>query len=68
MKAAKRLRRLEKRIARLESTARRLLSVVLFGVVLIAGAVLHASDAVLGTVLMVASIVPLLVALFARRV
>ncbi|TDW31081.1 ABC1 kinase family protein [Cryobacterium psychrophilum] len=58
---------LERRVARLESTARRLMSVVLFGALLIAGAVLQANDAVFGTVLMVGSIVPLLVALLASR-
>ncbi|PJJ63825.1 ABC1 kinase family protein [Compostimonas suwonensis] len=57
--------RLERRVARLERTARRLVSAVLFGALLIGGAVLHANDAVLGTVLMVASIIPLLHALFA---
>ncbi|MEL4319897.1 AarF/UbiB family protein [Leifsonia sp. YIM 134122] len=56
---------LEKRVARLERTARRVVSAVLFGALLIAGAVVRADDVVFGTVLMVASIVPLLHALFA---
>jgi hypothetical protein len=42
-------------------------SAVLFAALLIAGAVLRADDAVFGTVLMVASVVPLLHALFAGR-
>ncbi|CAN5237304.1 AarF/ABC1/UbiB kinase family protein [soil metagenome] len=58
---------LERRLSRLERTARRLVSALLFGALLIAGAVLHAEDAVLGTVLMVASIVPLLHTLLAGR-
>ena len=57
--------RLERRVARLERTARRLVSALLFGALLVAGAVLRAEDAVLGTVLMVGSIVPLLHTLFA---
>jgi predicted unusual protein kinase regulating ubiquinone biosynthesis (AarF/ABC1/UbiB family) len=59
--------RLERRIARLERTARRLISALLFGVLLIAGAVLHADDVVFGTVLMIASAIPLLYTLFAGR-
>lgn len=59
--------RLEQRVARLERTARRLISALLFGALLIAGAVLHAGDAVFGTVLMSVSVLPLLHALFAGR-
>jgi predicted unusual protein kinase regulating ubiquinone biosynthesis (AarF/ABC1/UbiB family) len=59
--------RLEQRVARLERTARRVISAVLFGGLLIAGAVVRADDAVLGTVLMAASAVPLLYTLFAGR-
>ncbi len=62
--------RLEKRVARLERTTRRVVSAILFAGLLIAGAVLYASGAanvVLGTVLMVASVLPLLHALFAGR-
>ena len=58
---------LERRVARLERTARRVVSVLVFGVLLIAGAVLRADDVVLGSVLMIASVVPLLFALFAGR-
>lgn len=57
---------LERRVARLEHTARRLLSAILFGALLITGAVLRADEAVFGTVLMIVSILPLLHALFAR--
>ena len=59
--------RLEQRVARLERSARRLTSAVLFGALLVAGAALHTSDVVLGTVLMVASVVPLLYTLFAGQ-
>ncbi|MGO7984176.1 hypothetical protein ACC691_40795, partial [Rhizobium johnstonii] len=58
---------LERRVARLERSARRLVAAVLFGALLIAGAVLRADDATFGTVLMAASVVPLLYALFAGR-
>jgi predicted unusual protein kinase regulating ubiquinone biosynthesis (AarF/ABC1/UbiB family) len=57
---------LERRIARLEATARRLVSALLFGALLVAGALLHADDEVLSTALMVGSILPLLHTLFAR--
>ena len=58
---------LEKRVARLERTARRVVSAILFGALLIAGAVVLSTDAVLGTVLMVASVVPLLYTLIGGR-
>ena len=58
---------LEKRVARLERTARRVVSAILFGALLIAGAVVLSTDAVLGTVLMVASVVPLLYTLIRIR-
>lgn len=57
--------RLERRLDRLERIARRLISAMLFGILLIAGAVLRADDAVFGTVLMATSALPLLHALFA---
>ena len=56
--------RLERRIERLERTGRRLGAGALFAALLIAGAIVRADDLVLGSVLMVASAVPLLVALF----
>ncbi|KQM83775.1 AarF/ABC1/UbiB kinase family protein [Agromyces sp. Leaf222] len=58
---------LERRVARLERTARRVVSAILFGALLVAGAVIRADDAVFGTVLMIASVLPLLHALFAGR-
>ncbi|PPF80300.1 ABC transporter [Subtercola sp. Z020] len=57
----------ERRIARLERTARRVVSAVLFAALLIAGAVIRADDVVFGTVLMAVSALPLLHALFAGR-
>ncbi|MFD5600844.1 ABC1 kinase family protein [Leucobacter sp. NPDC058333] len=51
---------LERRVRRLEVAGRRLVSVTLFGVLIIAGGVLRPEDEVLGTVLMVTSVVPLL--------
>jgi predicted unusual protein kinase regulating ubiquinone biosynthesis (AarF/ABC1/UbiB family) len=58
---------LEKRVGRLERTLGRVISAVLFGALLVAGAVVRADDAVFGTVLMVLSVIPLLHALFAGR-
>jgi predicted unusual protein kinase regulating ubiquinone biosynthesis (AarF/ABC1/UbiB family) len=59
--------RLERRVARLERTARRVVGALLFGALLIAGAVLHADDTVFGTVLMIASVIPLLYTLLPGR-
>ena len=59
--------RLEKRVARLERAAKRLISAVLFGGLLIAGAIVRPDDVVLGTVLLSASALPLLHALFSGR-
>ncbi|TFD54702.1 AarF/ABC1/UbiB kinase family protein [Cryobacterium frigoriphilum] len=58
---------LEKRVARLERTIRQAVSALVFGALLIAGVLLRADDAVLGTVLMVASVAPLLAALLPGR-
>ena len=58
---------LEKRVVRLERTTRQAVSALLFGALLIAGVLLRADDAVLGTAFMVASVAPLLHALFAGR-
>ena len=58
---------LERRVARLERTARRVVSVLAFGILLIAGAVVRAGDVALGSVLMIASVVPLLFTVFAGR-
>ncbi|MDO5744057.1 MAG: AarF/UbiB family protein [Micrococcaceae bacterium] len=59
--------RLERRMERLERTARRTVSALVFGGVLIAGALVRADDTVLGSVLMIASVLPLLHALLAGR-
>ncbi|MCU1585386.1 MAG: transporter [Microbacteriaceae bacterium] len=59
--------RLEQRVSRLERTVRRLMSAIVFGGLLIAGVMLRADDAVLGTLLMAASVVSLLYTLFAGR-
>ena len=59
---------LEKRVASLDRTGRRLVSAVLFAALLIAGVILRSDDAVLGTVLMAASALPLLHALLAGLV
>ncbi|MET0861104.1 MAG: AarF/UbiB family protein [Microbacterium sp.] len=57
--------RLERRIAGVEQMGRRLLAAVVFAALLIAGAVLRPDDVVFATVLMIASVVPLLYAFFA---
>ncbi len=56
---------LEKRVASLDRTGRRLVSAVLFAALLIAGVILRSDDVVFGTVLMAASGLPLLHALLA---
>ena len=57
--------RLERRIGRLERTGRRVVSSVLFAALLIGGILVRAEDAVIGTVLIAVSALPLLHALFA---
>jgi predicted unusual protein kinase regulating ubiquinone biosynthesis (AarF/ABC1/UbiB family) len=59
--------RLERQITGIDRLVRRLLSAVLFGVLLIGGAILRTGGDGLGTVLLVASVLPLLHALFAGR-
>jgi predicted unusual protein kinase regulating ubiquinone biosynthesis (AarF/ABC1/UbiB family) len=59
--------RLERQVARLNRTAQRVASTLVFGAVLIAGSVVRADDAVLGTVLMIGSLVPLLHGLWVGR-
>ncbi|MDP9999727.1 ABC1 kinase family protein [Pseudarthrobacter sulfonivorans] len=59
--------RLERQVARLNRTARRSVSAVIFGAMLIAGSVVRADDSVLGNILMIASVVPLLHGLWVRR-
>ncbi|CAN5332596.1 AarF/ABC1/UbiB kinase family protein [soil metagenome] len=57
--------RLERRLENLDRTGRRLISVVLFAVLLLGGVLLRAQDTVFGTVVMAVSVLPLLHALFA---
>ncbi|QCB97923.1 AarF/ABC1/UbiB kinase family protein [Arthrobacter sp. PAMC25564] len=52
--------RLERQVARLDRTAQRSASALIFGALLIAGSVVRGDDTVLGNVLMIASVVPLL--------
>ncbi|WP_296664646.1 AarF/UbiB family protein [Demequina sp.] len=59
--------RLESAVARAERTVRRLLSALSFSALLIAGALVRSDDRSLGTVLMVASVVPLAHMLFGGR-
>jgi predicted unusual protein kinase regulating ubiquinone biosynthesis (AarF/ABC1/UbiB family) len=56
---------IERRLAALDRSTRRVISAILFGVLLIAGILLRPTDAVFGTVLMAVSGLPLLHALFA---
>ena len=57
--------RLEQRLENLDRTGRRLISVILFAVLLLGGVLLRAQDTVFGTVVMAVSVLPLLHALFA---
>ncbi|WP_233570229.1 AarF/ABC1/UbiB kinase family protein [Frigoribacterium sp. PhB24] len=59
--------RIERQLTRIERTARRVVSAVLFGALLVAGAVLRSGDDVVGTVLMSVSVLPLLHALLSGR-
>jgi len=59
--------RLERQLARLDRTVQRAASALVFGALLIAGAVVRADDAVLGSVLMIASALPLLHGLWVGR-
>jgi predicted unusual protein kinase regulating ubiquinone biosynthesis (AarF/ABC1/UbiB family) len=52
--------RLERQMARLERTVQRSASALVFGALLIAGSVIRAGDTVLGSTLMILSVVPLL--------
>ncbi|WP_284986524.1 AarF/UbiB family protein [Arthrobacter sp. fls2-241-R2A-172] len=60
-------RRLERQVARLIRLAHRAVGAVVFGAVLIAGAVLRPTDPALGTVLMIGSLLPLLAGWWAGR-
>jgi predicted unusual protein kinase regulating ubiquinone biosynthesis (AarF/ABC1/UbiB family) len=57
----------ERRLGRLERSVRRIVAALLFGAFLVAGAVLHADDETLGTVFMIGSILPLLIAVLGGR-
>jgi predicted unusual protein kinase regulating ubiquinone biosynthesis (AarF/ABC1/UbiB family) len=59
--------RLEKQVARLDLVARRIVSALLFGALLIAGVLLRPDDEVFGTILMAVSALPLLHVLFTGR-
>ncbi|HZL80621.1 MAG TPA: hypothetical protein VFC06_01560, partial [Demequina sp.] len=59
--------RLEREVSRLDRTGRRVVSALLFGALLIAGAIVRPEDAGLGTGLMVASSLPFIHALFGGR-
>lgn len=61
-----RLPRVERRLSALELSVRRLVSVLLFAVLLLGGVLLRAEEAVLSTVLFALSVVPLTQVLFAR--
>ena len=59
--------RLERQLARLNRTGQRVAAALIFGALLIAGAVVRADDTVLGNVLMIASVLPLLYGLRSGR-
>lgn len=59
--------RLERRVARLHRTVQRATSVLVFGALLIAGALVRVDDLVFGNVLMGVSVVPLLAGLWVGR-
>jgi len=59
--------RLERQAARLDRAVRRTASALVFGALLLAGAIVRPDDLVLGTVLMSTSAVPLLHALWVGR-
>lgn len=58
--------RLERKFTVVEAIGRRVVSAILFGVLIITGAIIRPDDAVLGTVFMGVSAAPLLHALFSR--
>lgn len=60
-------RRLERQVGRLIRLAHRAVGAVVFGAVLIAGAVVRQADPILGTVLMFGSVLPLLAGWWAGR-
>lgn len=60
------LAQLDRRVARVEGLARRMVSAILFGVLLVAGILLLPAVTPLGVVMMCASVIPLLHAVFSR--
>ncbi len=60
--------RLERRLVSIERTGRQLISAVLFAALLVGGILLRAEDAVVGTIMMAVSVVPLLHSLFAGAI
>jgi predicted unusual protein kinase regulating ubiquinone biosynthesis (AarF/ABC1/UbiB family) len=59
--------RLERQLGRLARAAQRSASALVFGALLVSGSVVRADDTVLGNVLMIASVLPLLQALWVGR-
>jgi len=59
--------RLERQLGRLDRTAQRSASALIFGALLVSGSVVRADDMVLGNVLMIASVLPLLYGLWVGR-
>lgn len=59
--------RLERQLGRLDRTAQRSASALIFGALLVSGSVVRADDMVLGNVLMIASVLPLLHGLWVGR-
>jgi predicted unusual protein kinase regulating ubiquinone biosynthesis (AarF/ABC1/UbiB family) len=59
--------KLERQVARLDLVARRVVSALLFGALLISGVLLRPDDEVFGTILMAVSALPLLHVLFTGR-
>ena len=59
--------KVEAAVARVERFVKRAVGAVIFAGMLVAGAILHATEAGLGTTLMVASAIPLLYAVFGAR-
>ncbi|WP_062077815.1 ABC1 kinase family protein [Demequina globuliformis] len=59
--------KVERAMTRLEWTGRRLISAMVFGALLVSGALVHSSSPALGNLLMIGSLVPLLHVVFGRR-
>lgn len=59
--------KVESAMVRLERTGRRLISAMIFGALMVSGAMVHSITPWLGNLLMIASVVPLLHVVFGRR-